>query len=93
MAEEYQLKNGQGSIFKNEKAEGNQPTYRGTFKDITGEMRDISLWVKESKSGKKYFSVAVKEPYVKGESSQQSSPQPSKPKQTNMEDESENLPF
>jgi len=49
---DYKMKEGQIMIFKNEKKEGNQPDYTG--KAMLGEEMTISLWVNESKTGKKY---------------------------------------
>jgi uncharacterized protein (DUF736 family) len=60
----YEIKNNSGSIFKNDTATGNQPTYRGKVKVNNVEM-DISLWVKESAKGTKYFSASFQEPFVK----------------------------
>jgi uncharacterized protein (DUF736 family) len=53
-----------GAIFRNEKATGNQPSYRGKV-NVNGKDMEISLWVKESKTGTKYFSASFQEPYVK----------------------------
>ena len=66
----YEIKNNSGSIFKNDTATGNQPTYRGKVKINNVEM-DISLWVKESAKGTKYFSASFQEPYVKPVSAQE----------------------
>jgi hypothetical protein len=60
----YETKNNSGSIFRNENATGNQPTYRGKVKVNNVEM-DVSLWVKESAKGVKYFSASFQEPFVK----------------------------
>jgi uncharacterized protein (DUF736 family) len=60
----YEIKNNSGSIFCNESATGNQPTYRGKVKVNNVEM-DVSLWVKESAKGTKYFSASFQEPFVK----------------------------
>ena len=60
----YETKNNSGSIFKNENATGNQPTYRGKVKVNNVEM-DVSLWVKESAKGVKYFSASFQEPFTK----------------------------
>jgi uncharacterized protein (DUF736 family) len=60
----YEIKNNSGSIFRNENATGNQPTYRGKVKVNNVEM-DVSLWVKESAKGTKYFSASFQEPFVK----------------------------
>lgn len=56
----YELKDGQGSIFKTkEKHSENSPDYKGKVK-VNGEELSISLWVKESKSKEKYFSVGIR---------------------------------
>ena len=60
----YEIKNNSGSIFRNESATGNQPTYRGKVKVNNVEM-DISLWVKDTKTGTKFFSASFQEPFVK----------------------------
>ncbi|MEG2064700.1 MAG: hypothetical protein RRY23_06105 [Alistipes sp.] len=71
---DYEQKPGQGAIFKNEKREKeSHPHYRGNFITPSGEKLEIALWLKEAKSGKKYFSVAVSEPYQKPDAQQQQS--------------------
>jgi hypothetical protein len=63
----YELKEGQGMIFKNTKKEKeSQPEYRGEIKTPSGELLEISLWVKEGKNGK-FFSASIKPPYKKDE--------------------------
>ena len=57
----YQPKDGDISIFKNENAKDNQPTYRGTAL-INGEPYKISLWVKESTKGK-FFAGKIESDY------------------------------
>jgi uncharacterized protein (DUF736 family) len=53
-----------GAIFKNEhKKTENHPDYRGTI-NVDGVDKEISLWVKTSKAGKKFFSASIQEPYV-----------------------------
>jgi uncharacterized protein (DUF736 family) len=59
-----EIKNNSGAIFRNEKATGNQPQYRGKV-NVNGKDMEISLWVKESKTGTKYFSASFQEPYIK----------------------------
>ncbi len=59
-----ETKNNSGAIFKNNKTKETQPDYRGTVKVNDKEM-DISLWVKESAKGVKYFSASFQEPFVK----------------------------
>jgi uncharacterized protein (DUF736 family) len=51
-----------GAIFKNEQKTGSQPDYRGTI-NVDGVDKQISLWVKDSKAGKKFFSVQISDPY------------------------------
>jgi len=53
-----------GAIFKNTKTKETQPDYRGKV-NVNGKDMEISLWVKESKTGSKYFSASFQEPYVK----------------------------
>ena len=62
---DYEQKDNTGSIFKNDRKDNEkQPDYRGTC-IVDGVAKDISLWVKTSKKGLKYFSAAFKEAYVK----------------------------
>jgi len=63
----YEKKPGDISIFKNDKAEGNQPQYRGELLTPDGKTLTVSLWVKEGKSGK-FFAGKVQELFNKGES-------------------------
>lgn len=54
-----------GAIFKNDKkSSANHPDYRGVV-NANGKEMEIALWMKESKTGKKYFSVSLSEPYQK----------------------------
>lgn len=59
-----------GAIFKNNKTKETQPDYRGKV-NVNGKDMEISLWVKESKTGTKYFSASFQEPYVKAVSTQE----------------------
>jgi uncharacterized protein (DUF736 family) len=59
-----ETKNNSGAIFKNNKTKESQPDYRGKVKVNDKEM-EISLWVKESQTGTKYFSASFQEPFVK----------------------------
>lgn len=52
------------AIFKNENAKENQPQYKGAV-NVNGKDFDVSLWVKESQHGKKYFSGSIQEPRQK----------------------------
>jgi len=59
---EFELKNGTGTIFKNEKNTSDKsPNYQGEIKTPSGENLKLSLWVKQAKSGKMFFSVNVQE--------------------------------
>ena len=56
-----------GAIFKNDsKQKETHPDYRGKI-NWGGVDIEISMWIKESKEGKKYFSVSLQEPYKKME--------------------------
>lgn len=55
-----ELKENNLIIFRNEKKEGKQPDYSGEV-NISGEIKNIALWVKEAKNGKKYFSGQISE--------------------------------
>ena len=74
--------NNSGAIFKNIKKADNHPDYRGGI-NVEGKEYDIALWLRESKKGVKYFSVAISEPYKKDQEA------------TNQDNGSdgENLPF
>ena len=63
-----ETKQNEGAIFKNtKKPEGSkQPDYRGEI-DCDGVKKEIALWLSESKSGVKYFSVKLSDPWVKPE--------------------------
>jgi uncharacterized protein (DUF736 family) len=60
----YESKNNAGAIFKNNKTKDTQPDYRGKVKVNDKEM-EVSLWIKVSESGTKYFSASFQEPFVK----------------------------
>ena len=76
-----------GEIFKNDKKTAeNQPDYRGKI-NVDGKEWEISLWVKEGQKAGKYFSAAIKEPWVKPEESVPTA------KITSVIDEDDDLPF
>lgn len=80
-----------GAIFKNDKKTAdNQPDYRGKI-NVDGKEWEISLWVKEGQKAGKYFSAAIKEPWVKPDELQATA----KPVQTNLMNETDDdgLPF
>ena len=65
---EFKHKNGSGSIFKNNyKEKENQPDYKGSVVLQDGTDQSIALWIKDTKDGGKFFSVAITNPYQKKE--------------------------
>ena len=60
---ESKNKNNSGAIFKNNnKTKDTQPDYKGTV-NVNGKDMEISLWLKESQKGTKYFSASFQEPF------------------------------
>jgi len=60
-----ETKNNTGAIFKNDKKTAEtQPDYKGKV-NVNGADMEVALWLKESKTGMKYFSATFQEPYVK----------------------------
>lgn len=56
----YEMKPGQGSLFRNEKkTEERQPGYKGRLMLPNGEVRWVSCWVKKTSAGEPWFSLAV----------------------------------
>ncbi|MDH6304640.1 hypothetical protein M2459_001376 [Parabacteroides sp. PF5-5] len=62
----YEIKPGQGTLFKNDKYEagGIQPYCRGKVKTPDGKEWEAALWIPKSDKVKG-FNVSIKEPYVK----------------------------
>lgn len=52
----YEHKEGQGSLFKNEKQNDRQPDYKGTIV-IGGTTYEIAAWEKTSRNGMSYMSL------------------------------------
>lgn len=51
---------GSGAIFRQkDKKSDKHPEYTGNFVDLEGKDMRVALWVKESKSGLKYFSMSI----------------------------------
>lgn len=70
------IKENRGVIFKNYKKTAKEhPDYRGEI-NVNGEHYEISLWVNESKEGKKYFAATIKEPYQNQAPAAPAAPQP-----------------
>lgn len=55
----YELKDGQGSLFKNNKTKDTQPDYTGEVK-INNKVYRLSAWIKEGKNGK-FMSLSCQE--------------------------------
>lgn len=65
MAEQAFDNTNRGAIFKNDyKTTDSHPEYKGKI-NVDGVDKEIALWVKKTKDGKSFFSVAISEPYVK----------------------------
>ena len=73
---DYTDKPGTGAIFKNNKLKETHPDYRGSIVTPGGERLELSLWLRTSKAGTKYFSVAVQKPYKKDEAAPQPQDEP-----------------
>ena len=60
-----ETKNNTGAIFKNDKKTSEtHPDYKGKV-NVNGKDMEVALWLKESKTGMKYFSATFQEPYVR----------------------------
>lgn len=55
----YELREGQGTLFKNKQRTGEQPHARGEAK-IGGVIYEIAAWTKETKNGDKWQSLSIK---------------------------------
>jgi len=90
----YQQKEGQGSLFKNEKNNDRQPDYKGSIM-IKGVLYEVAAWERTSQNGKNYLSLQASE---KGQDAPRpaapstSTPQSAAPAPT-AEDMPEDLPF
>ena len=74
-----------GALFKNDdKKTDKHPGYTGTI-NVDGKEYWLAGWVKESKAGQKYFSLAVKPKDAK--------PEPKQEKRGSIHDMDEDLPF
>ncbi len=56
----YQQREGQGSLFKNEKQNDRQPDFRGNIL-IKGVTYSISAWNRTSQNGREYISLQAEE--------------------------------
>lgn len=60
--EKFVQKPNTGTLFKNDKGSEKAPGYKGTI-NVEGKEYEIAAWVKESKTGSKFFSLKIQEPY------------------------------
>jgi hypothetical protein len=68
------LQTNQITVFKNAKktAENKQPDYTGKL-NIDGVVKDVSLWIRESKNGGKFLSGQIKDEWKPNKSEDASS--------------------
>ena len=73
----YELRDGSGSLFRNEKKQAGErtPDYRGDAM-VNGARVEIAAWVKESASGKKFLSLKFSEPRERDQTAKPASPAP-----------------
>ena len=56
----FELKEGQGTLFKNNRKEKeNHPDYTGEL-NVWGEVHDLSAWIKTAASGNKWMSISLR---------------------------------
>lgn len=82
----FEQKDMTGSLFRNERKQADQhPDHQGSI-TVAGVQYWISGWVKQTKDGKKYFSLSVRPK----EERQERRPEPEPPKQDEFDDD---IPF
>lgn len=80
-----------GTLFKaDERRNDRSPEYTGKL-NIDGKEYRLSAWIKESKTGKKYFSLSVSSGTAPKEKKVE--PKPVQPLETVMMDDLDTLPF
>lgn len=68
----YEHKEGQGSLFKNEKANDRQPDFKGAIV-IGGVTYEVAAWEKTSQRGTKFLSLQASLPRERAEQQPQQS--------------------
>lgn len=82
-------KTNRGVLFKDEKRTNERaPEYTGTI-NFLGKDYKLSAWIRESKTGKKFFSLAITSPAL----SPKKVEKPAEPLETTMMDDVDELPF
>lgn len=74
----YEHKEGQGSLFKNEKQNDRQPDYKGTIL-IGGVTYEVAAWERTSQRGSKYLSLQASMPRERSEQDAAPRPQYNRP--------------
>lgn len=89
----YEHKEGQGSLFKNEKQNDRQPDYKGTIL-IGGVTYEVAAWERTSQRGSTYLSLQASLPRERNEQAQPSyqAQAPSQPAYSAPMPTSEDLP-
>jgi hypothetical protein len=73
----YTYKDNTFALFQNKfKEQPNQPDFIGKAM-VDGVMKDVSLWVKQTKAGEDYFSGIIKKEWVAPNQGQGNAPKPS----------------
>lgn len=62
----YQQKEGQGSLFKNDKQNDRQPDFKGTLM-IKGVLYEVAAWNRTSQNGRSYISLQAEEKRTDGQ--------------------------
>ena len=97
----YEQNPNSGSLFRNEKKNApNQPDYEGNAL-VNGKTYRIAAWIKTSKSGVKYMSLAFNEPQPVQQSAPAPAPRPvalapaprPAPAQESLDPNPDDLPF
>lgn len=94
----YEHKEGQGSLFKNEKANDRQPDFKGTIV-IGGVTYEVAAWEKTSQRGTKFLSLQASLPRERAEQQPQQpvyqapTPQPQYTEEFPVAPEYDDLPF
>ena len=55
-----------GVLFKNESQNEKAPNYKGKI-NVDGKEYELAAWIRESKTGSKFMSLKVQEPFKKEE--------------------------
>ena len=88
MDKKYDTTN-RGVLFRDEKRKNERaPEYTGTI-NILGKEYRLSAWIKESKTGKKFFSLSVTSPNLAPKKEEK----PVEPLETTMMEDVDELPF